>query len=105
MVLRNIQVIDGADNCAYDVFAVEEHDFDAIFPGGRDVEFADEFAARVGEKLATEVFSRMWTHRLNRKTVQGLHGTLFYGLAAKKAFYPTKKEAEMVTSFGLPRRE
>ncbi len=40
--MKNIQVIDGAVNCVYDIFAATEEEFDLIFPSGQDVAFIDE---------------------------------------------------------------
>ena len=92
----NIQVIDGADNCTYDLFEIDEDSFYIIFPvEGQDVEFADDFFARVGERRATDVLNELWKSRLNKKSVHGIHATLFFGLEKKKVFYPTKKESDM----------
>jgi hypothetical protein len=33
--MKNIMVIDGAENCVYDVFAAPDDDFALIFPEGR----------------------------------------------------------------------
>ena len=93
---KNIQVIDGALNCSYEVFAASPEDFEEIFPNSQDIEFIEDFIARVGEKHATEVCSRLWVARVDKNTVQGIHGTLFYELEYKNEFYPTKRESEMV---------
>ncbi|GAB3339302.1 hypothetical protein [Marilutibacter aestuarii] len=98
--MPNIQVIDGADNCTYDVFAISVDGFREIFPGEtQDVEFVDDFVARVGEQHATSVLNELWRHPVDKKIVEGIHGTLFFELERKKVFYPTKKESEM--SIGL----
>lgn len=95
--MKNIQVIDGAENCTYDVFSIPDEDFALLFPApGQDVEFADEFFLRAGTS-AKEIWSRLWQFRANKKTLTGIHGTLFCGLEDKKQFYPTKREDEMVT--------
>ena len=97
---KNIQVIDGADNCTYDIFAASAEDFAQIFPDGQDVEFAEDFWKRVGKAVAAPICDRLWASRLDKKTVKGIHGTLFYQLRrVKKRFYPTRREAEMVTGF------
>lgn len=94
--MPNIQVIDGADNCTYEIFEADRDIFCLIFPEeGQDVEFADEFAARVGERRASEALNELWRRRLDKKRANGIHGTLFFELENKKAFYPTKKESEM----------
>jgi hypothetical protein len=96
--MKNIQVIDGAANCAYSVFAASDKNFGEIFPEGQDVEFADEFIRRVGDERAHVILSRLWRSRVEKKSVAGIHGTLFYDLAQKKQFYPNKKETDLDNS-------
>jgi len=97
--MKNIQVIDAAKNCTYDIFSATEEDFVAIFPAsGQDVEFIEDFIERIGESAAEKICNRLWTARLDKKTAAGIHGTLFYGLESKRKFYPTKRESEMVVS-------
>ena len=95
--MKNIQVIDGAQNCSYEVFSISDADFALLFPlPDQDVEFSDEFFARLGA-AAQQVWSRLWRDKADKKKLTGIHGTLFCGLAEKKQFYPTKREAEMIT--------
>jgi len=98
---KNVQVIDGALNCAYDIFSLPEDDFRLVFPStDQDIEFVEDFFAR-DERVAQRVCEAMWTSRVDKTSVRGIHGTLFYGLEAKKVFYPTKREKEMVTGLSL----
>jgi len=55
---RNVQVIDTALNCTYDVYSVSENDFMLLFPNGQDVEFAEDFFAHLemGRKLCGTEF-------------------------------------------------
>lgn len=100
--MPNIQVIDDAGNCTYDVFEIEQDGFDLIFPSkGQDVEFIEDFFERVGDQRAIAVMTPVWKRRLKKPEVRGIHGTLFYGLESKKEFYPTKRESEMVTGLEL----
>ncbi len=40
--MKNIQVIDGAINCAYDVYVATGEDFLLLFPGsGQDIQFIE----------------------------------------------------------------
>ncbi len=95
--MKNIQVIDDASNCAYSVFAVADADFALLFPGqGQDVEFAEDLPMRIDAALLDALAARMWSAPVDKKCVHGIHGTLFYGMAFKRAFYPTKREAEML---------
>jgi hypothetical protein len=93
--MKNVQVIDGAMNCCYDVFAISNEDFEKMFPKGADVEFIADYIARVGPTVAGIVTNLMWTRRLDKKKLHGIHGTLYYELDFKKQYYPTKKETEM----------
>jgi hypothetical protein len=94
--MKNIQVIDGALNCTYDIFAATDEEFGLIFPSGADIEFISDFIDRAGEDTAGEVARSLWKRRLDKKSISGIHGTLFYELDFKKKYYPTKKEAEMI---------
>lgn len=98
--MKNIQVIDDAINCTYDIFSIEESDFYEIFPDGNDIEFEDDLFKRFGDVKAKELLSKLWVNRLDKKTIMGIHGTLFFGYYCedKKPFYPTKKESEMVAN-------
>lgn len=94
--MKNIQIIDGADNCTYSIFSVPDEIFREIFPNETDIEFIDDFIKRVGEDRATEISNIMWSNPAAKRSVCGIHGTIFYELDFKRRFYPTKKEAEMV---------
>ncbi len=96
---KNIQVIDGALNCGYEIFSTTVKDFFLIFPDpGQDIEFSDQFFARVGNEVAERVTTQLWKSRMDKKAIKGIHGTLFYGLEKKKQFYPTRRESEMVAN-------
>jgi hypothetical protein len=94
--MKNIQVIDSGDNCTYDIFSIDDDDFDALFPDGQDVEFIEDVFERLKEDKAIKILQKLWGKRVDKKNVSGIHGTLFYQLAFKKEFYPSKKESEMI---------
>jgi hypothetical protein len=96
--MKNVQVIDGAMNCKYDIFSFTDAQFKLIFPHDRDVEFIKDFLRRAGKQKAEIAFKNVWKRRVDKKTVNGIHGTLFYQLEFKRQFYPTKKEAEMIAN-------
>ena len=93
----NVQIIDGAKNCTYSIFAMTAGEFKAIFPeDGQDIEFIEDVVERLGRRRAGPLLTRVWTRPVEKRCVQGIHGTLFYQLAGvKRRFYPTKKEKEM----------
>jgi len=95
--MKNIQVIDDAINCTFDIYSISDDLFIEIFPQEQDVEFVEDFFERVGEIRAQEILNKLWENWQDKKNLEGIHGTLFYGLKEEKSsFYPTKKEAEMV---------
>ena len=98
--MKNIQVIDGACNATFDIFAASEEEFNLIFLEGQDVAFVDEVIAR-GPTLALEhAFARIWSRRIQKVNAMGLHGILFYGLAHKKQYYPTRNDEQAINPDG-----
>lgn len=97
--MKNIQIIDGADNCTYDIFEVNDSDFIKIFPDDADIEFSSDLYIRLGQEEYKAITSRIWINRADKKNISGLHGTLFFNLDFKKKYYPTKKESEMISVF------
>ena len=91
--MKNVQVIDGAVNCVYDIFALDDDAFAVVFPSGQDVAFIDEVVARVGAAKVDGIMSRLWAHRVRKCEVAGIHGTLFYDLEHKKDYYPDRTDA------------
>ena len=97
--MKNIQVIDSATNCTYDIFEINDDDFEKIFPRSTDIQFIEDVIERLGKKLSLKILQEMWKKRQDKKKVLGIHGTLFYELRdEKKKFYPTNKEDEMIAN-------
>ena len=48
---KNIMVIDGAENCVYDIFATPDDDFALIFPEGTDIAFIEDIERRADAAL------------------------------------------------------
>jgi hypothetical protein len=95
--MKNIQVIDGALNCVYDIFQASDDDFDRLFGNERDIAFAEGFEGR--DELLP-VFERIWRGRIPKAQAQGIHGTYFVGLEHKKACYPTRRDEEAINPDG-----
>jgi len=98
--MKNIQVIDGAENCVYDIFAATDEEFSLIFPLGQDVAFIDEVMERGPEDVLDATFSRIWNRRVPKSEAIGIHGLLFYELDEKKQYYPTRRDEEAVNPDG-----
>jgi len=92
--MKNIQVIDGALNAAYDIFAATDEEFAMIFPAGEDVAFIDEVMARGPTDTLDAAFDRIWKRRIPKRDAMGIHGLLFYELGYKKQYYPTRRDEE-----------
>jgi hypothetical protein len=94
--MKNIQVIDGATNCAFSVYQISEECFYEIFPGERqNIEFIDELILRIGEQRAGKILTPVWQHRVEKENIIGLHGTLFFEMEFKKKYYPNKRESDL----------
>ena len=98
--MKNIQVIDGALNCVYDVFAASDSDHALLFPNGTDIAFAEDLARRTDVDLVTAALERLWASRVPKAQAMGLHGILFYELPEKREYYPTLKDEEAVNPDG-----
>jgi hypothetical protein len=92
--MKNIQIIDGAENCVYDIFAATEEEFALIFPPGQDIAFIDEVMARGPEEALNSAFTNLWSRRVRKCEANGVHGVLFYELENKKQYYPTRRDEE-----------
>ncbi len=69
--------------------------FSRSFPvAGKTSSSPADFFDRAGKKAANDVLGRLWSYPIDKKTANGIHGTLFYGLDFKKPFYPTKRETD-----------
>jgi hypothetical protein len=90
--MKNIQVIDSADNSKYNVYAATDIEFEEIFPNGADIEFIEDLVRRLGNRKAGEITNELWKRPIRKIDVNGIHGTLFYQLKkSKKKYYPNKR--------------
>jgi hypothetical protein len=94
-LMKNIQIMDGAQNATFSIFQATDDEFDAIFPNGQDMEFIEDFVARVGDDRAEKILSPIWERPILKSQIQGLHGTLFYEWEKRRKHYPaTKREVD-----------
>jgi hypothetical protein len=98
--MKNIQVIDGADNCVYDIFAATDEEFLLIFPPNQDIAFINEVMARGPVEMLDAAFSEIWKRRVRKSEAMGIHGVLFYELDHKKKYYITRRDEEAVNPNG-----
>lgn len=94
--MKYIQLIAGNHNATYPVCGCEDRDFFQLFPNEQDIEFIEDFAKRVGDEKAREICEKLRKNLVEKREIEGLHGTLFFELEYKKRYYPTKKESEAI---------
>jgi hypothetical protein len=92
--MKNIQIIDAAKNCVYDIFAATDEEFSLLFPPNHDIAFIDEICSRVESISLEKTFSMIWSRRLRKCDAMGIHGLIFYDLDYKKSYYPTRCDEE-----------
>ncbi len=90
--VKNIQIIDSADNATYNIFQATDDEFQAIFPStGQDIEVVEDYVSRVGEDEAKKTLSRLWERPIYKHDAQGIHGTLYYDYKEKANYLPQSK--------------
>jgi hypothetical protein len=90
--MKNIQIVDGAENATFSVFQATETEFALIFPAeGQDIEFPEDFFQRVGDGVATATLKPIWSRPVLKRDAQGVHGTLFYNYAERRRHLPASK--------------
>lgn len=98
--MKNIMVIDGAENSTYDVFSVSDDDFALMFPTGTDIAFIEDVERRADAGAVFEALARAWPNRIPKSEAMGIHGIVFYGLYVKRKYYPTLRDEEAVNPDG-----
>ncbi len=94
--MKNIQVIDGAENCSYSICLVSDQDFKTIFPArGQDIEFIEDLSKRVGSKQIGALVRRSTTRRIRKKDAMGIHGTLFLQFPLRRKYFPNKRDDDI----------
>lgn len=97
--MKNIQVIDGAANSVFEIYAVDDETFNKIFDNGKDVMFLSDLLDYLDyDKPEIVAFwKKFYSNRINKKTVSGIHGTLHLdGSNCKKKYYPDGKEESVI---------
>jgi hypothetical protein len=97
---RNIQIIDSAMNCTFSLFQATDAEFALIFPEhDQDIEYSEDLTTRLGMTAANNLLSKLWQRPIERKNIVGIHGTLFFGLSSRKAFYSGKRHRDIDAQF------
>ena len=90
--MKDVQIIDGADNATYSIFQATDEEFNQIFPqNGQDIEIVEDYVGRVGEAEASRTLSNLWERPVHKRDVEGIHGTLYYDYAEESKYLPKSK--------------
>ena len=89
--MKNIQVIDGAENANFSIFQATDEEFSAIFPADLDMELMEDFITRVGGERAVAVLEPIWNRPVLKRHAQGIHGSLFCNWGQRRQYIPTTK--------------
>jgi hypothetical protein len=111
--MKNIMIIDWADNCTFSVFQATEEEFKSIFPEpGQEIQFQENLGKiRKYKDERKKAFAKLWERPIRRRDTVGIHGILFYENLRYKKHYLSLREDGMSESaynpaqralFGLP---
>ncbi len=90
--MKNVQIIDGADNCTFSIFQFSDEQFEIIFGAdGQNIAFIDEVALAISSDQYKNAFESVWDRPILKHEIAGLHGTLFYGYGDRKAHFPKSR--------------
>ena len=90
MIMKNIQVIDGALNCTFSIFQATDDEFVLLFPEpGQEIQFAEDLDPLIAETLGS---NPIWDRPIRKRDAHGIHGTLFFGLERYKSVYRDRRE-------------
>jgi hypothetical protein len=91
--MKNIQIIDGAQNCTFSLFQATDEEFVLLFPEHQqDIQYAEDLASAEHQDEVRAALDRIWQRPIRKQDVRGIHGTLFYQLERYKKWYREKRE-------------
>lgn len=94
--MKNIQIIDGADNATFSIFQATDEEFAELFLDGTDMDLIEDVIGRIGDERAGEILTAVWERPVLKREANGLHGTLFYDWAERRHHLPnTKREIDL----------
>ena len=86
--MKNIQIIDGADNATFSLFQATEAEFAAIFLDEKEMELIEDVIHRLGKEEASRVIGPIWDRPILKRNAVGIHGTLFYDSEHRREYLP-----------------
>ncbi|MCB1509680.1 MAG: hypothetical protein KDJ36_02160 [Hyphomicrobiaceae bacterium] len=97
--MKNVQIIDGADNCTFSIFQATDAEFALLFPEPeQDVQFSDDLEVLPDPTEVTKALTNVWSRPIRKQDAMGIHGTIFFGLNHYRDVFPGKQEVSAVAS-------
>jgi hypothetical protein len=88
--MKNVQVIDGAENSVFEIYAVSDEVFARLFPNGADIAFAEDHLN------SDPIWNGFYSNPVDKKSVSGIQGTLHLRKRKELSqFFPTRREADL----------
>ena len=72
--MKHIEIVDGALNSRFELYAVTDQVFDLLFPAEKDEIYLEDLSKELQEDAA--FWDQVYAREVNRHTVQGIHGIL-----------------------------
>ena len=72
--MKNIEIVDGALNSRFEIYAVEDEVFDVLFPGSGDEIYLEDLSEELQNDAA--FWDQVYVREVERHLVQGIHGIL-----------------------------
>ena len=87
--MKNIQIIDNADNSTYSIFQATDEEFAEIFTKpNQDIIFSEEIK---NTKRIGSIFNEIWKRPVLKQNAMGIHGMILYHSAHRRKYYPKSR--------------
>ncbi len=72
--MKHIEIVDGALNSRFELYAVTDQIFDLLFPSEEDEIYLEDLNKELQENTA--FWDQVYAREVDRRTVKGIHGIL-----------------------------
>ena len=72
--MKHIEIVDGALNSRFELYAVTDQIFDLLFPAEEDEIYLEDLNKELQEDAA--FWDQVYAREVDRRTVKGIHGIL-----------------------------
>ena len=72
--MKNVEIVDGALNSRFEIYAVDDEVFQRLFPTGRDEIYLEDLNEEIQNDA--DFWDRVYAREVDRRSVQGIQGIL-----------------------------